>query len=138
MQCHITQLDRATSTCHGAMSTCHGTMSTCCGATACAKQEFKLDTFWNPVRPLETAPTSNVHNFHIQSTLEVHKYLTESLFCPLSNGSSLTSKFLLCTSESPEEDVISPVWANLGLVIVLNLAYMPAGHLRGVYCSHKQ
>ena len=92
MQGHITQLDRATSTCHGATSTCHGIMSTCHGATACAK----LDTFWSDQFGISlTAPTSIGHNFHIRSPLEVHEYSMESLFRPLSNGSSLTSKFLL-------------------------------------------
>ena len=64
-------------------------------ATPHTNQEFKLDTFWNPIRPPEIAPTSNVHNFHIRSPIEVHEYLMESLFRPLSNGSGLTSKFLL-------------------------------------------
>ena len=92
MQDHITQLDRATSTCHGATSTYHGIMSTSHGATTCAK----LDTFWSDQFGISlTAPISNGHNFHIQSPLEVHEYLIESLFRPLSNGSSLIIKFLL-------------------------------------------
>lgn len=65
------------------------------------KQEFKLDRFWNPIRPPDqfgfslTGPTSNVHNFHIRNPFELYEYLLESFSLPLSNGSSLNIKFLL-------------------------------------------
>lgn len=92
-------------------------------------QEFKLDAFWNPIRPLETAPTSNMHNFHIRSPSEVHEYLMESLRRGLSNRSSPTSKFVQITSKSSKEDVASLVWA-VGLVIRIETL--------GTYYSHEQ
>ena len=73
------------------------------------KQEFELDTFWNSIRPPETALTSNGHNFCIRTPFEFHEYLMESLSRPLSNGSSLTSKFLLYVPKLSKEDVLSPV-----------------------------
>ena len=82
------------------------------------KQEFKLDTFWNPIRSPEIVATSNMHNFHIRSPFEVHEYLMESLSHSLSNSSSLTSKFLMCAPQSSKESVVSPVWAKLGLVML--------------------
>ena len=69
------------------------------------------------VRPPMTAPTSNVHNFHIRSPFEVHEYLMERFSRPLSNGSSHASKFLLYGPQSSKEVATPPVWAKLGLVM---------------------
>ena len=75
---------------------------------------IKYSKCWNPIRPPTTLLTSNGHRICIRPPFSAREYLMESSRSPLSNGSSLFSKFHLVWPESQEQGVASPImglWA---------------------------
>ncbi|XP_052169562.1 uncharacterized protein LOC127786262 [Oryza glaberrima] len=76
--------------------------------------EITSSKCWNPIRPPATLLTSNGRRICIRPPFWVREYLMESSRSRLSNGSSLTAKFLPSRAQLMEQGAASPVmglWA---------------------------
>ncbi len=67
---------------------------------------LKSSEFWNPVRPPETALTSNGPSTFMPTPIWEILDLMESLSCYLSNASGLISKFIPSQRESSKQDSV--------------------------------
>nr|AAU89210.1 hypothetical protein [Oryza sativa Japonica Group]ABF96800.1 retrotransposon, putative, centromere-specific [Oryza sativa Japonica Group] len=71
--------------------------------------KFKSSKCWNPIRPPATPLTSNDRRICIRPPFLAREYLMESSRSPLSNRSSLISKFHVVWPQSHKQGAMSPV-----------------------------
>lgn len=92
------------------------TMDTTVAHIICQQEEvkIKLTKFCNPIRPPAALLSSNGRQICMRAPFWAHEYLMESSWSPLSNGSSLISKFHSSQPQSQKQCAMSPVmglWA---------------------------